>query len=378
MRRFTLRNAASAGSTVRDVDADRVRGGQRGQRVHHVVAAEQRPAHVADLAGRVRARRSALPSSRAAARARPVAARLRSRISRSVSTGVQQPIASTSARCASSPLTISRPRRGTVRTRWWNWRWIAARSGKMSAWSNSRLLRIATAAGSARTCCACRRTRCRIRRPRPRTRGPLPSARRDAEILGDAADQEARLAPGRLEQPGEDRGGRGLAVRAGDGERVAARQHVFGTATARRRCSGGRRRAPARPPDCRATARCRRRSRRSRRRCCRARSPGAARCRAARAASTSADRRLVAAVDVVPEFARQRGDAAHEGAGDAEDVDLQDRCVLARSDWHGACDAARSVRQPTSRTGAIASRMRVNTSSSVPTPSTTVSWPCWR
>ena len=60
-----------------------------------------------------------------------------------VSTGVQQPIASTSARCWSSPLTIKRPRRGTVRTRWWNWRWIAATSGKMSAWSNSRLLRIA-------------------------------------------------------------------------------------------------------------------------------------------------------------------------------------------------------------------------------------------
>ena len=60
-----------------------------------------------------------------------------------VSTGVQQPIASTCARCASSPLTSSRPLRGTVRTRWWNWRWIAATSGKMSAWSYSRLLRMA-------------------------------------------------------------------------------------------------------------------------------------------------------------------------------------------------------------------------------------------
>jgi hypothetical protein len=28
---------------------------------------------------------------------------------------------------------------GTVRTRWWNWRSMAARSSKMSAWSNSRL-----------------------------------------------------------------------------------------------------------------------------------------------------------------------------------------------------------------------------------------------
>src|SRR5690606_8218197 len=60
------------------------------------------------------------------------------------STGVQQPMASTSARRASSPFTTRRPRPGTVRTRWWNWRWIAATSGKMSAWSYSRLLRIAT------------------------------------------------------------------------------------------------------------------------------------------------------------------------------------------------------------------------------------------
>ena len=29
---------------------------------------------------------------------------------------------------------------GTVRTRWWNWVSMAARSSKMSAWSNSRLL----------------------------------------------------------------------------------------------------------------------------------------------------------------------------------------------------------------------------------------------
>src|SRR5690606_35117960 len=33
---------------------------------------------------------------------------------------------------------------------------------------------------------------------------------------------------------------------------------------------------------------------------------------------------LVAAFDRMAEFARQRGDAAHERTGDAEDVDLQD------------------------------------------------------
>ena len=40
---------------------------------------------------------------------------------------------------SSRALTTMRPRAGTVRTRWWNWRSIAFRSSKMSAWSNSRL-----------------------------------------------------------------------------------------------------------------------------------------------------------------------------------------------------------------------------------------------
>ena len=59
------------------------------------------------------------------------------------STSLQQPRASTRASAASAPFTTSRPSRGTVRTRWWNCVSIAARSGKMSAWSYSRLLRIA-------------------------------------------------------------------------------------------------------------------------------------------------------------------------------------------------------------------------------------------
>jgi hypothetical protein len=41
------------------------------------------------------------------------------------------------------PVDDDRPVDGTVRTRWWNCRSIAARSSKMSAWSNSRLFRIA-------------------------------------------------------------------------------------------------------------------------------------------------------------------------------------------------------------------------------------------
>ena len=113
-------------------------GRERGQRVHHVVPAEQRPAHFADLASRVHhdegaavvGEQARAPVERAAAEAegldrRPAAHRQHF------------------GRCLSSPLTINARARGTVRTRWWNWRWIAATSGKMSAWSYSRLLRIA-------------------------------------------------------------------------------------------------------------------------------------------------------------------------------------------------------------------------------------------
>ena len=38
--------------------------------------------------------------------------------------------------------------------------------------------------------------------------------------------------------------------------------------------------------------------------------------------------RLVAAFDVVAQFACERGDAAHEGAGDAEDVQFHGSGVL--------------------------------------------------
>mmetsp|Transcript_9625 Transcript_9625/g.22392 ORF Transcript_9625/g.22392 Transcript_9625/m.22392 type:complete len:266 (+) Transcript_9625:39-836(+) len=55
-------------------------------------------------------------------------------------TSLQQPRASTRCSASSRALTTSRPLAGTVRTRWWNWVSMAARSGKMSAWSCSRLL----------------------------------------------------------------------------------------------------------------------------------------------------------------------------------------------------------------------------------------------
>src|SRR5690606_29767504 len=48
--------------------------------------------------------------------------------------------------------------------------------------------------------------------------------------------------------------------------------------------------------------------------------------------------------------------------------------------WAAVRTAARpeGTAQPTAFPGEIASMIRPNTSSSVPTPSTTVSWPCWR
>jgi len=56
----------------------------------------------------------------------------------------------------------------------------------------------------------------------------LAQAGGDAEILGDAADQETGRTTGAFQQPGEDGGGGGLAMGTGHGQRVSARQHLFG------------------------------------------------------------------------------------------------------------------------------------------------------
>jgi hypothetical protein len=58
-------------------------------------------------------------------------------------TSLQQPRCSTRCSASSRALTTRRPLDGTVRTRWWNCVSMAARSGKMSAWSCSRLFRMA-------------------------------------------------------------------------------------------------------------------------------------------------------------------------------------------------------------------------------------------
>jgi hypothetical protein len=53
-----------------------------------------------------------------------------------------------------------------------------------------------------------------------------PEPGRHAEVHRHAADQEARLQAGLVQDPGQHRGGRGLAVRAGHGQHVSPRQHV--------------------------------------------------------------------------------------------------------------------------------------------------------
>ena len=59
------------------------------------------------------------------------------------STGVQQPLAITLCKLSSKPLLTTKPACGTVRTKWWNCFSMAAKSSKMSAWSNSRLFNTA-------------------------------------------------------------------------------------------------------------------------------------------------------------------------------------------------------------------------------------------
>jgi hypothetical protein len=118
--------------------AHRMRGGQRSQAVEHVVAAQQRPLHIAQrLPAMVHAERAAIGGQQLGM---PFQRRVETEALDRGPAAHRQHF----GQCWSSPLTIRRPRAGTVRTRWWNWRWIAATSGKMSAWSYSRLLRMAT------------------------------------------------------------------------------------------------------------------------------------------------------------------------------------------------------------------------------------------
>ena len=55
-----------------------------------------------------------------------------------------------------------------------------------------------------------------------------PQARRDAEVHGHAADQKAGRQARAFQNPGQHRGGGGLAMRAGHGQHMAAGQHLLG------------------------------------------------------------------------------------------------------------------------------------------------------
>ncbi len=59
-------------------------------------------------------------------------------------------------------------------------------------------------------------------------RAGIAEARRDAEVERHAADQKAGLEPRLVEDPGQHRRRSGLAVRAGDGEDVAAGEDLLG------------------------------------------------------------------------------------------------------------------------------------------------------
>ena len=144
---------------------------------------------------------------------------------------------------------------------------------------------------------------------------------RNAEILGHATDQEAGLAPGGLEQVRQDRARRGLAVGPRDREDVPSGQDLLGeplraggvgtpivehllhrVVAARQRVADHHRVAVGRyvarvVPLVQRDA------------------------QPLELGGHGRIDRAVAAFDVMAEFPGQGGDAAHEGSGDAEDVE---------------------------------------------------------
>ena len=275
------------------VDADRVRGGQRRQRVHHVVAAEQRPAHLADVDAVVddheraavfgeQARGPVERGARGGALVGAVAVAF-------VLRGLRQQAGVEAERFHRRPA-AHRQHFGQMPVLAIDDQPAATRHGA------HQVVELALDRGHVGEdvgVVVLEVVEDRDQRPVVHELAALveergvvlvgldhelaarADPRRHAEVLGDAADQEARL-----------RGRPPRAARSGSWwwwscracrRRRACRGPAAGirTATARRRCTCGRRRAPARPRRCRATARCRSRSRRSRRRCCRANSPGA-------------------------------------------------------------------------------------------------------
>ena len=152
---------------------------------------------------------------------------------------------------------------------------------------------------------------------------------RHPEIFRHAANQEPRRAPGSFQQERQNRRRRGLAVGAGHRQRVAAWQHVLGQplraagvaaasvqhrfhrrVATRERIADDNLVAIAADVARQVTLR-----------------QGNAQC--FQLGGHGRVHRLVTAFDRVPEFARQGGHAAHESAGNAENVDLAHAPIVA-------------------------------------------------
>ena len=121
-----------------------------------------------------------------------------------------------------------RPLAGTMRTRWWNCVSMAARSGKMSAWSNSRLLSTAVRGRYQTNFERLSKNAVSYSSASITKNGESVSERGDVEVPRHAADEEAGVEARVGEDPGEHRRRRGLAVRSRHREHPLAGQHVLG------------------------------------------------------------------------------------------------------------------------------------------------------
>ena len=159
----------------------------------------------------------------------------------------------------------------------------------------------------------------------------LAEPRRDAEVLRHAADEETGLLPGGLENPREHRRRRGLAVRAGHGQHVSPLQHVVGqplrpAGVARAGVEDGLQQRHAALDHVADDEDIRREAHLF--------GVEAFDQLDAQAAQLVAHRRVdvgVAAGDAVARFAGDRGDATHEGAADAQDVEVHGARILGAS-----------------------------------------------
>ena len=223
MRRLTLTKSASAGITCATSTPTAFAAASAARPFITLCRPDMLPAH-----GRRPRRRDAAPRTREPSAASRRALQSRSPPMPKRSTGVQQPMASTSRQrrvlaVDDQPAAARHDAHQVVE--------LALDRGQVREDVGVVELEVVEdrdrRAGSARTCCACRRTRCRTRRPRPRTRGRC----RCAPTRRSFPARRRPGSPGRgprlpSSQASMRRGG-GLAVGAGHGQRLAAGQHVL-------------------------------------------------------------------------------------------------------------------------------------------------------